>query len=587
MNSPQGGHGFPEKSRRPPHRPQSAPPRQEPTIDGGVRGFVFVRTAGLLDLYRHLARATSPTIAMGDLAEWLVLAIDLAFNCSTINAGGNRLGVGYRHRLLSPGSWNVRRRRLVAAGALLTDDSGRVTAIATAWRETVFVDSKRQAGAKLGVCTPVHRDGLRPLVAQLRNHRGEHGRPLPGIGRLLILLIILGAPDTSNEQGHVLKSQRQLGVDLGVRRPTISRAMALLADLGLLCRPQKRRHSTTLRNPEEQAWVYLDARDRLAGRTWRTVTPAADTPQPSPGTGSRLGPTYGPTHPLPPAGRTNPPTQREGECLKGSTEPLRRLADLPSTELHEPHPVARRGARPWIPGPATTHPVSTVTAVAGLEHNLVSLHEHLAWWADQPDGRQLCDAVTIAVREALHARDRHTAGETLSDAERNLVDVVARLARAIDHLAQAPCPDLHAHFLEAGPTATGPAAGRWFGADGQLRPYNAALILAHRIAAHAERARSDPRSRPGNWRQRVPHRQPADLHRNTPRPADDEPPPSGLTTMGAAVANLAGPLGETLSRLADTGLGSPAPCRPPNRRSIPLRNGDCAADAVVDGQPRG
>jgi hypothetical protein len=475
-----------------------------PGIARTARGWVSISLPGLLALLAHLQRHSSPAVALADAAALIVLLCDVADRNGRIAPKGGwrpHERFGYHHRLIAPASWDERRRRLVAADVLEVDSTGRVLAIAKEWH--AHLTAKDEIGVDATAApvpyVAVQRAELHALVEVLRGHRNDRGHARPGIGRLLIVLLVLCAPTVSRlETGAIVATQGQVAKLLGISRQSVHTAMGELVDLGLLAPPQRQRGPTATATHQ---YNIGETCDRLAGRHW-VPDPAL----------ARLAPADGAPAPVEPseASCQGPPSTSGGAAV--------------GQEQHNPSGAHQETDRPnrnarggplqlpdWQLGPSShaSHAPYTHEAVARLRYNAGALRELLVAYDHKHAGQRL----RAALRHSLDIAQRRiteyaVTGNLPNDADRDLVDAIARLARDCDLLLRLSV-DVHAALADDDPA-------------GLLSPLAAVRLMAARLRPYVRQARSrhDYRTTTGNWRRA-----------RGPRSSSDGQEPDGRTAL--------------------------------------------------------
>lgn len=496
-----------------PQRPAQRRPLSRPTLTPGPRGFVKINLSALRAALGTLTATQSPARALADLGELLVVLIDVADHTGRVRGGA------YRHLLVAPGSWDERRHRLAAAGLLELDHTGRLHRIPASWHQRLTAGDAPDGETRRTVPFAVaQRDEFRRLTAQLRGCRSSAGRPLPGIARLLPLLIVLSAPTVSDGEGYIVPSQAEIAQLLGITDKTLRRHLADLAGLGLIAPATRRRRTRTVADSDTLWWVGA-TRDRLAGRMWQPAGLPTGSPPPTRPASQRSGHL---TPPRPPTSAVISPPPLKGSASKGFHTSSGRAAH-PQQEPTTPQSRGGPSVR-WEPGTATRPDYRqwTIEAVRKLPLNAQSVRELVAVAAHKSLGAGLRAGVLTALDAALDALDRHAAGESLSDEARDLVDTVARLARQCDDICAVGVAGRAAVTLTCeDPAADGPRADRWWH-DGTMIPAAAVRLLSSRLQPYVRAARAHPSwaDTRGNWR----HRAAAETPRRPPPTHTDRDP---------------------------------------------------------------
>jgi hypothetical protein len=506
------------------------------------RGFVKLVTEKLVALQARIMVTcdVSAAVALADVGEFIALLVDAADRNGRIappEGWQPDARFGYHRYLIAADGWEPRRKRLVRAGALLTDDFGRVLAISPAWyRQLTDPRVRKPDGSEDQLrYVIVQRTRFAATTTVLRRQLDGRGRITSGTSRLLPVLLHLCTPVLSRgPDGLIIPTQREHARTWQVDVKTVNKVMAELRRIGFVEPPEVHRGPNAGPQHHDRVGVFSDW---LANRMWVVADDLPhDGGEPAQVVGDDQRPSASSGDPRPTGGSTVP-TQ---EPAPGATIAARPDGSTCSDELFQDHaasvpepppasgglpggflvqtslgtptgresdtrvqasggPRAARGPH-WEPGPATLNREYTQHAVEHLVANAPALHELL----DRFEGKATGAGVRAAVRAELCAAELAYAhwvasGRLPSAAERDRLDAVARLARWADTVLRLGIDVTPALVYED------PEPGsRWHRADGVLDPHLAVVLLASRLRPFTELARRDPRfvDTAGNWRQR-------------------------------------------------------------------------------------
>lgn len=253
------------------------------------RGFVKLVTEKLVALQARIMGTceVSAAVALADVGELIALLVDAADRSGRIappEGWQPDARYSYHRYLIAADGWEPRRKRLVRAGALLTDDFGRVLAISPAWyRQLTNPRVSKPDGSEDQLrYVVVHRTRFAATAAMLRRQLDDRGRIKPGTSRLLPVLLHLCTPALSRgPDGLIILIQRQLAGTRQVSTQTVNKMMAELRRIGFVEPAEVHRGPNARPRHLDRIGVYSDW---LGRRTWVVAGGA-----PRRGTGSGVG----------------------------------------------------------------------------------------------------------------------------------------------------------------------------------------------------------------------------------------------------------------------------------------------------------